>query len=372
MRLPSLLFVSAGAGLLLFSGCSPAADPPATEVKQAPPAVQDGTITLQEASRPFIGVEAVTSGKQSAVIDAPARVDFRDGAVSQLGAPLDGRVVAVHVQMGQVVTAGQPLVTLDCPDAAEVRASVDTATANLREARAALERQTRMLQQGVGIERDKIAAETKVSELEAELRRVKADSEFVGSGAGTTLVIRAPIPGTVINRRANVGLTVQKGGDPLIELGDASSLWVVADVFERDLPMIREGARADLRMPSLQSALEGHVTTIGTVVTSGLRTAPVRIAIETQGVALKPGMYGRALLQGANRDITVPTAAVLIKDGKETVVYVQTATGVFKRRDVTIGEHIGDRVQVISGLVPGDLVVVKGALLLDSAADQLL
>jgi cobalt-zinc-cadmium efflux system membrane fusion protein len=54
------------------------------------------------------------------------------------------------------------------------------------------------------------------------------------------------------------------------------------------------------------------------------------------------------------------------------VVYVQTAAGVFRRREVAIGEHIGERVQVISGLAPGDLVVVKGALLLDSAADQLL
>lgn len=361
-----------GIAVVVSAGCASAASTPPGESTSPPPAVEDGVVKLPEASRPFLGVEAVTSSKQSATVDAPARVDFRDGAVSQLGAPLDGRVVAVHAQIGQTVTAGEPLVTLNCPDAAEMRAAVETANANLREARAAVERQARMLQQGVGIERDKIAADTKVSELEAEVTRVRADSEFVGGGSGTTLVIRAPIAGTVINRRANVGMAVQKGGDPLIEIGDASALWVVADVFERDLPLLHDGARADVRLPSLKSSLDGHVSSIGAVVASGLRTAPVRIAIESRGVALKPGMYGRALLQAANSDITVPTSAVLIKDGKETVVYVQSEPGVFRRRQVVVGEHIGDRVQIVSGLAPGDLVVVKGALLLDSAADQLL
>lgn len=367
------LSFSLGVSVFLLCGCAPAASTaPLASSLQPPPIPEDGIVKIPEPSRPFVGVEAVSSSKQSALVDAPARVDFRDGAVSQLGAPLDGRVVRVHVQIGQAVSAGDALVTLDCPDAAEMRAAVDASTATLREARAGLERQTRMLQQGVGIERDKMSAETKVSELEAELTRVRADADFVGGGTGTTLVIRAPIAGTVINRRANVGLAVQKGGDPLIEIGDARALWVVADVFERDLSLLHEGARAMVRLPSLQSPLDGHVTSIGAVVASGLRTAPVRIAIESSGSALKPGMYGRAQLQAANNDITIPTAAVLIKDGKETVVYVQREPGTFVRRQVTIGQHIGDRVQVVSGLAPGDLVVVKGALLLDSAADQLL
>ena len=71
-------------------------------------------------------------------------MDFKDGAVSQIGAPLDGRVVAVHVAVGSRVKIGDPLVTIDCPEAAEIRAQVETARANLRESRAALDRQDRM------------------------------------------------------------------------------------------------------------------------------------------------------------------------------------------------------------------------------------
>ena len=140
-----------------------------------------------------------------------------------LGAPLDGRIVKVDVQIGQRVSEGDPLLTLDCPDAAEMRAAVASGTASLREAHSALDRQNRMMQQGVGTERDRIAAETRVSELEAELERVQADVTFIGVGSGTGVVLRSPINGIVISRRANVGMTVQKGSDPIVEVGDPSA-----------------------------------------------------------------------------------------------------------------------------------------------------
>src|SRR4029079_9088222 len=125
-------------------------------------------------------------------VTSPARVDFRDGAVAQVGVPLAGRVVTVHVKLGDYVHRGDPLLTLDCPEAASTRASVQQTQATLREARATLDRQKRMIAEGVGVERERIAAETRVSELEAELTRLQAAAAFAGGGAGTTVVVKAP------------------------------------------------------------------------------------------------------------------------------------------------------------------------------------
>jgi cobalt-zinc-cadmium efflux system membrane fusion protein len=353
------------------SGCASRAEENATPA--APPhSLPDGVVRLKEASRAFIGVEPVGSQKSNSSVTAAARVDFKDGAVSQIGAPLDGRMVAVHVAVGSRVKTGDPLVTLDCPDAAEIRAQVETARANLREARASLDRQERMLQQGVGIEREKIAAETRLQETQAEVERVDADAAFIGMGVGTTVVLRAPMTGTVINRKANVGLAVQKGAEPIIEIGDPSAVWIVADVFERDLPRIHEGGHASITLPSVDTPLEGRVESIGAVVATGLRAAPVRIVLESPVPPLRPGMYGRAELQAFDGDLTVPTDSILIKDGKESVVYVQKDELTFERRTVTVGQHVGGRIQIVSGLAPGDRVVVRGALLLDGAAEQLL
>lgn len=358
--------------LAVSAGCS--SPQAASEERQLSPApaTDDGVVHIQEGSKQFIGVETVTGDKRSATIAAPARVDFRDGAVSQIGSLCDGRVVAVHVQAGDRVKVGQPLVTLDCPDAADVRAQVETARASLREAQAAFDRQERMLEQGVGVEKDKIAADTHLQEVKAEVARVEADAALLGMGTGTRVELRSPLSGTVISRKANVGLAVQKGADPIIEIGDPSATWIIADVFERDLPLVHEGAHATIEMPSLKDPLQGRIAKIGSVVASGLRTAPVRIDVDGRSVGLRPGTYGRAEIESFDGIITVPTDAVLIKDGKESVVYVQKDALTFERRTVNVAQHIGDRVQITSGLAPGDKVVVKGALLLDGSAEQLL
>ena len=218
------------------------AQSPAKSEQPASTVHQDGVVTIQAASRPFIQVEEVSAAKSDSMVSAPARVDFRDGAVSQVGAPLEGRVQVVHVFVGQKVQIGDPLVTLDCPDAAAMRASIDVAQASLRETRLELERQRRMEQEGVGIGRDLVAAETKVSAAEAEVARTESGARSIGAGTAAAVVVRAPIAGIIISRKASVGMAVQRGGDPLVEIGDASALWIVADVFERDLAGIHVGS----------------------------------------------------------------------------------------------------------------------------------
>jgi cobalt-zinc-cadmium efflux system membrane fusion protein len=336
------------------------------------PALAEGEVRIAEASRQFIEVESVSSAKSESTVTAPARVDFRDGAVSQVGAPLEGRVVTVHVRVGQPVAAGDPLVTLDCPEAADMRAAAAVAQSSLREARIELDRQRRMQQEGVGVARDVVATETKVAAAEAELARVEAGATSIGKGTAAAVVIRAPISGVVISRKASAGMAVQRGGDPLVEIGDTSQLWIVADVFERDLSHVHQGARTGIMLASLNRRIEGQVASVGAIVASGLRTAPVFLTMDTRGVPLRPGMYGRVEIDAADAGITLPATAVLIKDGDGPVVYVQKDRLTFVRRRVVVAQPVVGRVQIVSGLSPGEHVVVRGALLLDGSADQLL
>jgi membrane fusion protein, heavy metal efflux system len=355
---------------LLATGCTQ----PEAEQRPEPtrPPAEEGVVRIKSESRQFIEVEEVSGAKSDSTITAPARVDFRDGAVSQVGSPLDGRVVTVHVLVGQRVGIGDPLVTLDCPDAATMRASAAVAEGSLREARIELERQRRMQQEGVGIERDVVATETKVSAAEAELSRVEAGAVSIGKGTASAVIVRAPIAGIVIGRKASVGMAVQRGGDPLVEIGDASALWVVADVFERDLSHVQQGAKSQITFPSMNRAMQGRVTSVGPVVASGLRTAPVFLTVDAHGAALRPGMYGRVDIDVEDAGLTLPVNAVLIKDGKDPVVYIQKDPLTFVRRRVVVAQPVEGRVQIVSGLSPGEKVVVRGALLLDGSADQLL
>jgi cobalt-zinc-cadmium efflux system membrane fusion protein len=112
---------------------------------------------------------------------------------------------------------------------------------------------------------------------------------------------------------------------------------------------------------------------VGQALTGSLRTAPVYIALDSDDVTVRAGMFARASISLPATDaIVLPAEAVLIEDGVKTIVYVKKAEGQYVARSVEVGPSIGGKVQILSGLVAGDEVVTTGALLLDGAAEQLL
>jgi cobalt-zinc-cadmium efflux system membrane fusion protein len=328
-------------------------------------------VRISAASRKFLTIEEVATPTEGSILKAPAHVTFRDGAISQVGAPLPGRVIEVRVSTGDQVKLGDPLLTLNCPEAANARTQRATVAASLRGAQAAVAREKGMLAQGVGIARDLLAAEVQLTQVEAETAKARTTNAIIGEGTGAVVSVRAPIAGTVISRRATAGLAVEASGEPLVEIGDPAALWVVADVFDRDLSALHLGGHVIVELPSLPEPREGRITSLGAVVNASLRTAPVRIEVKA-GAGLRPGMYGRAQFLGTTTGSTLPTEAILIKDGKDFVVFVAKDELTFERRLVVIGQATEGRVQVISGLAPGEHVVVQGALLIDGTADQLL
>jgi cobalt-zinc-cadmium efflux system membrane fusion protein len=122
-------------------------------------------------------------------------------------------------------------------------------------------------------------------------------------------VLRAPIEGTVISRHATVGAVAQPGGDPLIEIGNPTALWVVAEVFERELAQVRDHAEVDLELPTRVAPVPGHVVSVGSALTGALRTAPVYIGFDAPDVDVRAGMFARAAIKApAATSIAVPAA----------------------------------------------------------------
>jgi cobalt-zinc-cadmium efflux system membrane fusion protein len=358
--------------LAVAAGCSSTAE--SQPSFSAPPSVanSDKSVSVSEQSRAYISVQTVAFEADAPVVRAPAKLAFRDGAVSQINLPVPGRVTAVHVKTGDKVKAGDPLITLTSPEAAAARAAFAAAQAEHDAARKELARQEQMATSGVGIESDHVSAEAKLRQSDAELARAQTTAGILGGGGGSTIVLRAPIDGTVIARRATVGSVAEPGGEPLIEIGNPRALWVVADVFERDLVQVNEGADVDVELTTGDKPLHGRVMSVGTALSGSTRTATVYIALDSDDAGIRAGMFARATIKApAGKSIVLPAEAVLVKDGKNYIVFVQKGDR-FVARDVTVGRSVDGRVQILSGLTPGDHVVVKGALLLDTQSEQLL
>jgi cobalt-zinc-cadmium efflux system membrane fusion protein len=357
----SLLLISA----LSLSRCH-------EEAGRAPRKLTPGAVTLSGASLDYVRVEPVAT--PSATVQRPllSRVSFDERRVSVLGAPVSGRVVAVHVVTGSRVTAGTPLLTIHSGDVAAARSQLSQA----REARALAEQRAArfrlLVKQGAGSEAESQEADTALASARTEEERATAALAALG-GAGSTsdYVLRAPISGTVVERTVEVGNAVGADqGQPLVTVADLSTVWVVADIYEQDLPYVQAGQEAHITVPALSGRrYEGKVSYVGSVVDANTRTTLARVELANDDGALRPGMFADMVVESPETASgVVPTSALLARRD-ETFVFVETGPGHFEQRKVRAGVQSGDHVVLLSGVSPGERVVTRGAILLDAEAN---
>ncbi len=339
--------------------------------------INETTLQLAETSRPYVHVETLDAHPSTTALRAPARVEFKDGAIAHISSPLEGRITKVHVLQGQTVQANEPILTVHSPEASTIRAEIARLQIPRKSAQTELARQQRLTDREVGVQSELLAAEMHLAEIENDLKRAREMAAFLGAGNGPTITIRAPNAGTVLTLNARVGATIDPSTDAIATIGDPTALRIVADVFERDLPLIEVGATVHITLDTITKPITGTVEHIGTLVDRTLRRAPIFISLtenpENPQSTLRPGMFARADIQTATHTgLSVPATAVLIKDRGKYVVYTETQDLQFTAQPVQIGPTINGRVHILSGLKPGTRIVTRGALLLDSSAEQLL
>jgi cobalt-zinc-cadmium efflux system membrane fusion protein len=364
-------FVALIASLVLVAGCERNETPvkaPGSKADSAAAPVQIPAVQSQ-----FLTVEAVGTSQTFDMLALPGRVTFQPKAQSAVGAMVAGRVVALLVRAGEIVKAGAPLLTIESADAAAARATLDQATTRQAAAENVFARQVDMVEKGVGLELEKQEAESRLKEARVEHARARHAADLIGAGQGMRVTVRAPADAVVMTIRAAVGASVAPGGDALVELGDPSRLQVVAQVAESDLRRIAVGQEAEVELPALATRVAARVENFSPRVDPESRRAQVYLTLAKRTDGLRAGMLAQiALRVGADAGIAVPVSAVLIKDGKRHVVYLARPDGSFVVRDVQTGRSRDGRVVILQGLSAGDRVVVRGALLLDSQAEQLL
>jgi Cu(I)/Ag(I) efflux system membrane fusion protein/cobalt-zinc-cadmium efflux system membrane fusion protein len=159
-------------------------------------------------------------------------------------------------------------------------------------------------------------------------------------------------------------------GDTLFTLADLSQVWIKADVYEEQLPQIRQGQTVDITAESMPNrTLHGRVDFIEPAANPQTRTVPVHVHVTNPGMKLLPGMFVNAsfISRAAQPTIVVPRSAVL-DTGTRKLVYLARPNGVFEAREVQVGAPNEDLFPVASGLAPGDKVVLNGNFLIDSQA----
>ncbi|MFN2444351.1 MAG: efflux RND transporter periplasmic adaptor subunit [Vicinamibacterales bacterium] len=184
----------------------------------------------------------------------------------------------------------------------------------------------------------------------------------------------APITGVVTERGANVGLNVDQA-TKLFTVVDLSTVWVVANLYEKDFARVRVGSPATITTNAYPDlAVRGRVSYIDPQVSAETRTAKVRIEMPNARNELRLGMYAEALLGGEGSASTpmIPRSAVQ-HVGDRTVVYLLNAeeAGKFVEREVRLGAVAGDQVSVLEGVQAGDMVVGEGSFYVRAERERL-
>jgi membrane fusion protein, copper/silver efflux system len=182
-----------------------------------------------------------------------------------------------------------------------------------------------------------------------------------------TLTLHATASGFVTEKMVQAGQAVEMGM-PLYRLADLSSVWVEADLYERDLRFVRLGEDAQVEIAAYPGeTLVGRLSYIYPDVRPDTRTARVRIEIANPGSRVKPGMFATVSFDApvSERAVLVPRDAVM-HSGTHAMVFVEESPGMYRAREVKIGVDVGGRTQILSGLLVGERVVKRANFLIDS------
>ncbi len=292
-------------------------------------------------------------------------------------AAIGGPVHEILVAPGQVVHAGQALLTVTSPDYSAARSAYIKARDAYALADKLYVRAKDLFAHGAIAEADLQQAESTrtqaYADVESSADALRAlglkDPDVVLNNASQTtaeIPVPAPVAGEIVERLVGPGQLLQGGATQCFTISNTNTVWVLVNVFQSDLPYVHIGNSVEINTEAYPELFHGKISYIAPAMDPTTRTLQGRIVADNPGKKLKKDMYVTVLVNaGSIPDaISVPDAAVLRDTENQPFVYVQTNENQFARRLVTLGQSNQGRTQIASGLKEGEHVAGNGSLFL--------
>lgn len=362
---------------------APSPAPAAAPAAESEPA--EITLTPDAVARAGIKTATVESERAVQSLTVPATVASNPYRETRVNALVGGVVTRLSAELGTPVQRVVPLAVIFSNELAEAQMKYLSMRAMLEADHRKRERTEKLVALGAASrqELEEVTAvhaghETEVAAARQRLLLLGLSPDQVArltdaSQVVSEVVVRAPVAGVVITRSINPGQVVGAGQD-LFVVADLSTVWVIGDLYEKDFGAVRVGAPATVTIPATpRDVLRGRVTYIDPRVDPATRTAKARVEVPNRTGGLRLGMYVNVTFESGagERRTMIPRSAVQFV-GDRTVVYVpvEDNEGQFAERPVMLGQTIGDRVQVLDGVKPGEPVVSEGSFFLRAEATR--
>lgn len=344
----------------------------------------EGTVRISKESYDLLGIETVKVTPQAPrkYIRATAEIQFNANRVFHIGPRVPGRVVAVFADLGDEVKKDQKLAMLDSVETGEAVSEYLTSKSNLSVKKANFEREEKLWKKRVSSEKEMLdaksaylqakakfeAAENKLHLFglnEDDIRALKSETHSI-----TTFPLLSPFSGTVVEKHVALG-EMETPSAHLFTVADLNILWIILDIYEKDLAKIDIGQDVKVLIPAYPDTnFHGKITYISDVMDERTRTVKVRVELDNNERKLKAGMFATAEITTGevfpgHKELTIPSSAIQSYEGNK-VVFVAAGDYSYKMKEVRVGNKFDGDIEILEGLNEGDEIVTKGAFYLKS------
>ena len=367
--------------LALLAGTVAGCERKASAVAAPPGAPNEVLLTADQIKRMKITTAPVDLQDVDDTVLASGKVTYDDQKVIHVFSPVSGKAVKVLAQLGNHVKKGDPLVVIESPDIGVATSDVGKARADLIAAEHDFRRQKELLETHATSQKEFEVAADAYRKAKAEMERAEQKARLFRQGdvTGQSYTLRSDLEGEVYAKGVSPGMEISgqyTGGTPveLFTVGQADTVWILADVFELDVRRVKVGSKAVVNVVSwAERTFEGKVDWISGALDKDTHATKVRCAFDNADRALKPEMFATVKISvDVKKAIAIPRSSVL-RFGDQTVVFLDRGVNKadnrqrFERMPVTVDEGEGSVwLTVDHGLEKGETIVTSGAILLSA------
>jgi membrane fusion protein, heavy metal efflux system len=372
------VLAAATAIILLFAGCGESGSKASADSSSEKKSDNAELFTIpqeQMAHVQVLTVQPMTLPRTLRLTGAVAYNSFRTTPViTQVSGPVS-RVVVVP---GQKVQKGQPMLYVASPDYSQLRTNYLKTKEAYALAQKAYARARDLYEHKAIAEQNLEQAQSAEIQASGDLASAQAALKVMGITDPDELVkgppsfevpVKAPISGEVVEQNVSAGQLIQPGTTQCFMISDIGSVWVLVNVYQKDLPYVRVGDTVAIQTDTYPEAFHGRISYVAASLDPNTRTMQARIETNNPGEKLKKDMYVAATVNAGTipNAIALPDAAVLRDSENQPFVYAAAGSNQFGRRAVTLGESLNGQTQITSGLKAGDQVIGNGSLFLQFA-----
>lgn len=333
---------------------------------------EDESLRLSDAELQAAGIRVAEVRLQALAdrITVPATVQPDRRRIAHVAPKVAGRIVRVHVALGDAVRKGQTLATIDSIEVGEAHAAYTESGVQLDLAQANVERARQLFEEQIIPQKDWLQAQAELQKARAaeraaagRLRLLGVERPRAAAPASSSYALVAPLSGTVIEMDDTVQGELAKPDESLFTVADLSRVWVQASLPEGELSRVRVGAPAAIEVTAYPGErFDGRVTYLSSALDRETRTIQARIEVLNPHDRLKMEMFATAHIEtdaGREQGVAVPRDAIVLMDGVPTL-FVREGER-FAARSVELGQPLARATVVRAGVQPGEHVVVAGA-----------